>query len=386
MEIYSHAQGDRGYVFIVNPNYWGRKVDLPLDETLGFTARGECEVAELHPWERLRLTDRGPFVKLPTKLSIDAPAQTVVVLEIRPRPRTIAVPRLYGIPGEIAKAADGYVLRTSGPQGTTQRLAVLLPEGAEPIATVEVEKKIPDLDRRQWNWDPTALKLLASGRQGALMELTFRRKAPSTDLRQWSVRPGSRDDGLKANWQVGLSQAVAATFPLFSQDDSRVTAEKLQSDGDGPLANFCGAYLENGFSEDQNTVIYLRAGAAATPAVPVAAGLESLSNAAPPAVSAAASPLTKNTAGSWWLQTKFTTPLAQWGGAEAKLDDHTLIVLPFVDQNRVKRIAAWINGQPVNVQAYRYPRNRAMMCRWIDIVGTAIHPGVNDLVLQLEMD
>ena len=64
VEIYSHAQEDHGYVFIVNPNYWGRRVDLPLDESLGFTGRGECEVAELYPWQRLRLTDQGPFVKL----------------------------------------------------------------------------------------------------------------------------------------------------------------------------------------------------------------------------------------------------------------------------------------------------------------------------------
>jgi hypothetical protein len=386
VEIYSHAQGDHGFVFIVSPNYWGRTVDLPLDESLGFTGRGECEVAELHPWERLRLTDRGPFVKLPTKLPVVAPPQTVVVLEIRPRPRTIAVPRLYGIPGEIVRAADGYVLRTSGPQGTTERFAVLLPAGSEPIATVEAEKKIPDLDRRQWDWDPTALKLIASGRQGALVELTFRRKAPSADLRRWSVRSGSREEGLKANWQAGLSQAMDTAFPLFSQGDSPLTAEKLKQEGNGPLSNFCGAYLENGFSEDQDTTVYLRTGAGTSPAVPAATGLESLINVAAPVLPAAASPLAKNKAGSWWLQTKFTTPLAQWGGGEGKLDDHTLIVLPFVDQNRVKQIGVWINGQPVDVQTYRYPRNRNMTCRWIDIVGTAIHPGVNDLVLQLDLD
>ena len=152
------------------------------------------------------------------------------------------------------------------------------------------------------------------------------------------------------------------------------------------MSNFCGAYLDNGFSEDQDTVIYLKTGADASPAVPAATGLESLSNVAPPGLPAATSPLAKDAKRSWWLQTKFTTPLAQWGGAEAKFEDHTLIVLPFVDQNRVKQITAWINGQPVEVQAYRYPRNRAMMCRWIDIIGAAIRPGANDLVLQLEMD
>jgi hypothetical protein len=385
VEIYSHAQATHGYVFIVNPNYWGRKVDLPLDESLGLTGRGQCEVAELHPWPRLRLTDQGPFVTLGTKLPVYAPAQTVVVLEIRPRPETITSPRLYGIPGNIARSADGYVLRTSGPQGTTERFAVLLPAGSQPITSADVETKIPDVDRRQWNWDPTALKLLASGNRGALAELTFRRKAPSTELRHWLVRGGSRDDGLKANWPAGVPQATGATFPLFAQGDSPVTTAKLKQSGDGPLSNFCGAYLDNGFSEDQNTVIYLKT-AAASPTAPEAKGFESLVNLPPPDVLAATSPLAKDLARSWWLQTKFSTPLAQWGGTEGRPDEHTLIVLPFVDPTRVKQIAAWINGQPVDVQTYRYPRNRAVMCRWIDIVGTAIHPGANDLVLHIEME
>jgi hypothetical protein len=386
VEIYSHARGNHGYVFVVNPNYWGKTVNLPLDEDLGFSGRGQYEVTELYPCKRLRLTDQGPFVKLRTKVPVYAPAQTVVVLEIRPRPQTITAPRLYGIPGEIAKSADGYVLRTSGPQGTTARFAVVLPEGSQPIVGVDVEKTIPDLDRRQWNWDPTALKLLRSGKPGALAEVTFRRKAPSTELRQWSVQAGSREQGVKANWQAGLPQATTATFPLFAQSDSPVTTATLKQDGNGPLSNFCCAYMENGFSEAQNTVIYLKTGADASPAVSAATALESLSDVAPPAWPVAASPLAKDKAGSWWLQTKFTTPLAQQGGCEAKFDDHTLIALPFVDPSRVKRIEAWINGQPVDVQTYRYPRNRGLMCRWIDIVGTAIHPGTNDLVLQLEVE
>jgi hypothetical protein len=386
VEIYSHAEGDRGFVFIVNPNYWGRTVELPLDKSLGFTGRGECEIKELHPWERLRLTEQGPFVKLQTKVSVEAPAQTAVVLEIRPRPQTITEPRLYGIPGEIGKGGGGYVLRTSGPQGKTERFAVLLPGGAPPVVEADTEKKIPELDRRQWGWDPTKLKLLKSGKEGALVELTYRRKAPSTELRQWSVRAGGKEEGMKANWQAGIPQAVESSFPLFAEGDAPVTTATLREGGYGPLANFCCAYLENGFSEDQNTVVYLKTGVEASPAVPEGAGLESLGNAASPTAPAAVNPLAKDRNRSWWLQGKFTTPLAQSGGCEAKFEEHTLIVLPFVDQNRVKQISAWINGQPADVQTYRYPRNRSMCCRWIDIIGTAIQPGVNNIVLQLEIE
>lgn len=386
VEIYAHSRDDRGYVFVINPNYWGRNVELPLDESLGFTGRGECEVAELYPWERLRLTDRGPFVKLQSKMSVYAPAQSVLVLEIRPRPQKILAPRLYGIPGEIAANAEGYVLKTSGPQGTTERFAVLLPDGAKPIAGIDVEKKIPELDRRQWNWDPTAIKLIKSGKQGSLAEVTFRRKSPSNELRQWFVQARSKEEGLKANWQAGIPQATSAIFPLFAESDSPINIAKLKENGNGPLANFCGAFLDNGFSEDQNTVIYLKTQTNASPAVPDANELASLCNVSLPSPPVATSPVAGDKNSSWWLQTKFSTPLVQAIGSENKFEDHTLLVLPFVDQSRVKQISAWINGQPVDVQTYRYPRDRRLFCRWIDIIGTAVHPGTNDLILHLEME
>lgn len=373
LEVYSHAKGDKGFIFVVNPNYWSGTVEIPLGGSLGFSGQGECEIAEIYPRERLRLTAQGPYVKLGSKIGINVPAQTVLVLEVKPRPKSVTAPRLYGIPGEIEKTGDGYVLRTRGPQGTHERFAVVLPNGSEPILGMGVEKSVPQLDRRQWDWDPTDLKFLVGGKLGALADLTFRRKAASKDLRTWSVRAGDLDVGSLANWPAGIPDAEEVEFPLCGFD------------APGPLANFRGAYLENGFSEDQETVIYLRSKADAKPAVHEAAGLESLCGVSPSSLPHKASHLASDKRGSWWLQTTFVTPLAQMGGCEAKFDEHTLIVFPFVDQNRVKRISAWISGQPVDVQTYRYPRNRGLMCRWTDIVGTAIRPGTNDLVVFLDM-
>ncbi len=379
LEIYSHAKGDHGFVFVVNPNYWSRTVEVPLDSSLGFSDSGECEISELYPIERLRLTTQGSFVKLGSKLAIDVPAQTVLMLEVKPRPQSIDSPRLYGIPGKIKKNKDGYVLNTTGPQGTTERFAVLLPDGSKPITSIDVEKSVPQLDRRQWNWDPTALKLLTANKSGVLADLTFRRKAASKDMSKWNVRPGSLEDGTSSNWTAGLPEANEVEFPITAE----MTASKLAGSGYGSLANFCGGYLENGFSEDQETVIYLKTnGEAALPD----SGLGAFSSVNPDMSSSEPGPMFSDKSKSWWLQTKFDTPLAQWGGCEAGLNDHTLIVLPFVDQNRVKKVTAWINGYPVEVQTYKYPRNRALMCRWLDIIGTAIHPGTNDFVMHVDFE
>ena len=53
IEIYGHAAGGHGFVFVVNANFWSDVVRIPLDERLGFSAQGSCEIVELHPTERL---------------------------------------------------------------------------------------------------------------------------------------------------------------------------------------------------------------------------------------------------------------------------------------------------------------------------------------------
>ena len=40
IEVYGHAEGGHGFVFVVNANYWSDVVRIPLDERLGFSAHG----------------------------------------------------------------------------------------------------------------------------------------------------------------------------------------------------------------------------------------------------------------------------------------------------------------------------------------------------------
>ena len=380
VEIYSHAAGNRGFVFVVNPQYWDRTVEVPLDSSLGLGGSGQCEIRELYPTERLRLTAQGPFATLGTKLAIGVPAQEVLVLEVRPAPEKIDSPRLYGLPGSIEPNHNGYQIKTRGPQGRCERFAVLLPPGSPAIVAARARTDVPKQPNRLWA--PTPVSRLAANEKGALMEVTFRRRPAPTELRQWQVRPGGLTEGVLAKWHSGFTD-IKRQFPLFvdvQQNDlelplSDELAGKLRL---GPLANFCGAYIENAFSEIQETWIDLTMGEA--PAQEGALGsMEALPARLP------LDPLAKDTGAGWWLHTSFYLPFLANGGTEPALDEHPHLVLPLLRQEQVKEIRAWINQVPLMVERYHYPRNPKLACHYADLLnGGARGEQDNALVLHLQ--
>ena len=87
---------------------------------------------------------------------------------------------------------------------------------------------------------------------------------------------------------------------------------------------------------------------------------------------------------SWWLQTSFHLPFMYTIGAEPAFDEHTVLVFPMLDPTQVKDLRAWVNGEPLDVRRYAYPRNRALYTWWADLVGTAARGGDNTLVVHVD--
>jgi hypothetical protein len=380
VEIYSHARDDHGYIFLINPHYWDRTVEVPLDAALGFAGTGRCELVELYPVERLRLTAQGPFVQLGSRLPVDVPARQVIVLEVRPAPEKVASPRIYGLPGTIEPAQEGYLIKTHWPQGRTERLAVLLPPGSHRIADAAVRSDIPKIAKRLWSATP--LNLLADDEEGVLMEVTFRRTLAPTELREWQVRPGDLDSGIASKRQEGFKDGRSLRFPLFVDVvDSSITLpltdNRCDELGLGPLANFCGAFIDNAFSEMQETWIELKEGTVVLSPGPLRSK-ETTPERKP------LDPLAKDQTGQWWLQTSFHLPFMYTIGAEPSFDEHTILVLPLVRHTRVKQIKAWINGRELKIDRYFYPRNRRFSTYYADLVGSGARGGDNILVLQMQ--
>lgn len=380
VEVYAHASGDRGFIFVVNPQYWSRTMEIPLDARLGFSGQGRCEIAELHPTPRLLLTSQGPFATLGSTVTVNAAAQQVLVLEVKPASDPVDSPRIYGLPGTIERAGSGYLIRTWGPQGRAERCAVLLPPGSPAITGAQVRADVPKLPKRQWT--PTPIQYAPTS-SGALLDITFRAQPAPSELRDWSVKPGDASTGIAGQWQKGFADGQLLRFPLFVDvTDARITLPMTDAQaikvGLGPLASFCGGYIENAFSEFQETWIDLRTGATGVPSQTMPAVAEP--SPTPPQLSAMA---TDERTG-WWLQTRFDLPFMYTIGAEPFFDEHTILVLPLLRENQAKQVRAWINGQPLNVQRYRYPRNRALGCYYADLVGSGAGGGDNILVVHLQ--
>lgn len=151
--------GDRGYVFLFNPN--GRRLDaaLPLDSTIGLTQGVRYVVRELYPLD-------GRFVGKPEagvwtrgdRLPVAMDGGSARVLEIAPAPGVIEAPLLFNATGSAA--LDGSVLQLTGVRGeagTSDRLLVLLPRGRavtavrlgdRPAAFARVAEHVVTLDVR----------------------------------------------------------------------------------------------------------------------------------------------------------------------------------------------------------------------------------------------
>ncbi len=377
VEIYGHAAGDHGFIFLINPNYWDRTVEVPLDKTLGFTGTGSCEIAEIYPTEFLRLTSQGPWPAFGSRLPMSVPAQQVIVLEVRSAPNELKAPRVYGLPGKIESADGGYLFKTSALQGVSARFAVMLPKGALPISEAKVLDYPKEIDPRLS--EPTKIKLLSSAANGVLVNATFRRKGAPTELRAWRVKPGSLENGIAAKWPTTLGEGELVRFPLFNDTDTvlPMTDDDASRLGLGTVANFCGAYVDHAFSEMQETWIELHQGTkSGLPQVPFTTG-ETLPGRNPlPA-------LARTSEQAWWFETTLNIPFLYSLGFDPAFDEHTIIVFPLLRQKSTKTLAAWINGKELNVQSYAYPNNRNLACYYADLNVSSAHGGHNTLVVHL---
>ena len=122
--------GDRGFLFLFNPNARAVGADLTLDDSIGLSAGARYVVREVFPLEGRAIGKPGVGTwARGDRFPIEMDGQSARVLEIYPAGEVIG-PVLFEAPGSAA--LDGSVLSLDlvrGEIGTTSELLVLLPRG-----------------------------------------------------------------------------------------------------------------------------------------------------------------------------------------------------------------------------------------------------------------
>ncbi|HEY3383630.1 MAG TPA: hypothetical protein VGK32_17845 [Vicinamibacterales bacterium] len=123
--------GNRGFIFLFNPN--GRRLDaeFALDATIGLDATGRFLLRELHPFEG-RLVGKagaGPWSS-DDRVRVTLDGGSALVLELQPAPTAIVEPLLFNSPGTVALVQGALTLdNVLGSAGTATELLVVIPAG-----------------------------------------------------------------------------------------------------------------------------------------------------------------------------------------------------------------------------------------------------------------
>jgi hypothetical protein len=125
----SAIAGDRGFVFLFNPDARRLTARVPLDGSIGLTAGERYTLREMHPLEGRRLGKPGEgFWQRGDTVEVALDGGSALALEVVPAPANVRDPVVFGATGE-ATVASGVLALTGvrGEAGTSARLLIALP-------------------------------------------------------------------------------------------------------------------------------------------------------------------------------------------------------------------------------------------------------------------
>ena len=131
--------GDRGYVFLFNPNGRRLEAEFTLDASIGFAGRGGVRIGELYPEEGRVVRKPGVgFWQAGDRVSVSMDGGSALVLEIGPAPPNGVTPVLFGSVGSVSvRGGIVSIDGVRGEAGTTQDLLVAAP-AAGAVTRVQV--------------------------------------------------------------------------------------------------------------------------------------------------------------------------------------------------------------------------------------------------------
>ncbi len=125
----SAISGDRGFVFLFNPDARRLSADVVLDASIGLTSGARYVLREVHPLEGRRLGKPGEgFWRRGDTTRVTLDGGSALVLEVIPAPLVVREPVVFGTTGTVTFTNGAVAISdASGDVGTFARVAVALP-------------------------------------------------------------------------------------------------------------------------------------------------------------------------------------------------------------------------------------------------------------------
>lgn len=130
------CSGDRGFVFLFNPNYRKLNAEFVLDASIGLEKGAQFTLRELHP-EKGRLIGhaRNGTWQFGDRVVLPMAGSQAVVLEILPGLPSASQPILFNVRGTAALEGTRLTLSdVEGEVGTGREIAVRVPGGVKPVS------------------------------------------------------------------------------------------------------------------------------------------------------------------------------------------------------------------------------------------------------------
>ncbi len=141
--------GDRGFVFLFNPDARRHQARFRLDVAIGLTSGRRYVLRELHPLNGRRIGKQHKGIwERGDSVTVSLDGGSAMVLEVAPAAEAVREPMLFNAPGTAAIERGVLELRdVRGEVGTTVRLLVLLPASATVTRAMVNGRDVPVASR-----------------------------------------------------------------------------------------------------------------------------------------------------------------------------------------------------------------------------------------------
>ncbi len=122
--------GDRGIVFLFNPNPGRKEARFRLDASIGLVKGERFMIKEIYPEEGRLVGSAEGLWAHGSEVVLTMPGREAGVYEVFPAPEAFDEPVLFNVRGTAALSSTRLVLTVSGEPGTTRPFLVLVPSNA----------------------------------------------------------------------------------------------------------------------------------------------------------------------------------------------------------------------------------------------------------------